>query len=136
MDKANKTKYLKLYLAAKSIQSKWNPQIGDKCVQFIGKHSHIYTMDYKWFQRIPLHQLKARCLFIPDTNWCLNQIKLVLNRIHYSAPNNVWFLELTKETYNNMGFSHTDLQICALVVAEYILSNGKNDLRKLLATGK
>ena len=127
--------FIELCKNAPAVQDLWEPKRDDLCVIFIGKFSHPYRMCYKVFQKIPLHHLKKQYLFLPDASWCANQIARMgkLKGINSRQKGERWVISISmKETFkpkDMIYFCHADYDTVHLMAAEFVLSEGKNDLR-------
>lgn len=119
-------KYIELCINAKAVQKARTPTKGDIYVHNETKKHFI---------------LKG-----------LTDVKLIHPKYHSFIPRSDWFFEMTSDympsllrkdnkwfiisNYNIPGvdteFTHQEEEVCFILFCEFVLSNGKNDLRKLL----
>jgi hypothetical protein len=77
-------------------------------------------------------------VFLPDANWCAEKIKNNIYQTFWHSVVNLWEMAIVinpnapiDETQAET-FQHVDYDTVHLLATEYILSDSKNDLRKLL----
>ena len=71
-----------------------------------------------------------KIVYIPTVEWCLEQIKndLLMADFNFLGCLEWRILYDTAEDGTEI-FQHPNLNICAILACEYVLSGGKNDLR-------
>lgn len=94
---------------------------------------HISGGDVKKvsLSKFTLRDYREEFIFLPSTDWCLDKIKERMWNFDWDNPN--WVVDISKPTgcgsYTH--FKNPDLNTVTLIACEYLLSSGKNDLRKL-----
>lgn len=115
--------FIKLCSNCKFIHEVWDPKEGDLTFSF--NTSSLFTFDKPLL--IANSFRKERFIFLPDASWCANQIKNNRPLIKRNNGDTAWIIEFKN---NTVYFTHADYDTVHLMAAEYVLSGGKNDLRK------
>lgn len=81
---------------------------------------------------IEKHQHLKWKYFLPDASWCAERFKISYEGANYRPLQDDWIIGVREfgTGHKSEYFTHADYDTVHLIAAEYVLSGGKNDLRK------